>query len=310
VPTDYNEAGERYQYTAVGKGPGEATSRVLRPTALQFYEELEKAVRDRLRSNDAIALPAFACLQRFLSFLYYSRQFADNTSALYRLTPPPGSLLGAGLDEACMAFESLLFHGRAALDRLSFFVAAQVHRQSADKFSKLANVLANFSDKDPRASRARGCISDSLPYLEGLVLDTEDSSLRSALIHRRSIGEITTTAFTVHSLEDGRVLRFDHEIQRRPLVHSAQRLSQAVAYVVLNTLGAYINLGSGIAIDQCRPAWDNLTVCFTEYVDPDRAGPRFSVVKMLPDGFRIHTEHLRVEVLGFARKPVTEATEA
>jgi len=309
VPTDYNEAGERYQYTAVGKGAGEATYRVLRPTALQFYEELEKAVRDRIRSNDAISLPAFACLQRFQSFLYYSRLFADNTSALYRLTPPPGSLVGAGLDEACVVFESLLFHGRAALDRLSFFVAAQVHRQNVDKFSKLANVLANFSDKDPRASRTRGFISDSLPYLEGIVLDTEDSSLRSALVHRRSIGEITTTAFTVHSLKDGKVLRFDHELQRRPLVHSAQRLNQAITYAVLNTLGTYINLGSGIAIDQCRPAWDNLTVCFTEYVDPGKAGPRFSVVKMLPDGFRIHTEHLRPEVLGFARKPVAEAAE-
>jgi hypothetical protein len=79
-------------------------------------------------------------------------------------------------------------------------VASRVYEQkNADKFTKLHKVLQNFQGKDERAKSANAIISKSFPVFEGLIADSvKTQGLRSALIHRRSIGEVTTYGFTSH----------------------------------------------------------------------------------------------------------------
>ena len=207
----------------------------------------------------------------------------------------------ARIFKACIDFESLLFHGRAALDRLAFYLCSELYNQpNADKFGKLRNVLLNFNTKDAKAQKTLAFLETVLSSLEGILVDTGSGSLRSALIHRRSVSELTTVVYTVHRLGDGRILRFDCEVQKRPVFATSRTLTQSVTFLILNTLGLYLGEQTALALEECEPTWKNLSVSFSTFVDPTKAGPRVSVGKILPNGFLVITEHLRGDVFGAA----------
>lgn len=303
MQTDFNQQGQTYSHLAARRKVIDYG--VLQEAARNHLALLTERVSRNLAEADPkeekALLSIHACLQRFQSFLLQSSRIANHSQAVLRITPAPGEMISAAIDEACIDFESLLFHGRAALDRLTFYLCSQLYNQpKADKFSKLRNVLLNFSKKDPKAEKTLAFLDTILSSLEGTLVDTQFRSLRSALIHRCSVGEITTLAYTVHRLDDGRMLRFDYEVQKRPILATSRTLTQSVTFLVLNTLGLHSGEQMALALEECEPAWNNLSVSFSAFLDPTKAGPRVSVVKMLPTGFELITDHLREDVFDAA----------
>jgi len=304
METDFNKPGQIYDWCAVA--PARFDFGALKDGACDYLEQLRKHILEGLSTQDprkaGLAAGAHACLQCLAAVLFQSTRFAHYATELQKAVPPPGYLQGLSMSEACIDFASLLFHSRAALDRLTLFVAGEVHGQrNADRFSKLQNILANFRLKDQRAVAASEILQCQLASLQGLILDTERRSLRSALIHRSSFGEITVTSFTVQRLADGRIFRFDFELQSYPLIGSAQTLSRSVTFIVLNLLALYTGFPNQLSLTDCDVRWDNPAIHFSDFIDVSKAGPRFSVIKMLPDGFELVTRHLRPDVLKLAQ---------
>lgn len=96
-------------------------------------------------------------LDRLRAFLLQARRMREHESTLAsavriqrRIAGHTFQAVHAG-DEACADFESLLSHGRAALDRLTTLVATE-HGQRLDRFSRLQTLLEGAVPKTPRVN--------------------------------------------------------------------------------------------------------------------------------------------------------------
>ncbi len=285
---------------------------VMKPEAAEFLTKIHHTIsqywRDEESARHIEMKNLYGCLQRLHSFLFISKQLAQEVFRLYATpVPPPGAMIFAASDAISIYFESLLFHGRAALDRLTAYVAPVHKQQNCDKFSKLRNVLHNDAQKDNRAQHALNIIDVVLPIFQGILLDTDmTKALRSALIHRCSLGELTITGFTFHRLPDERLLLFDQEIRYGvkhpvfPLIHSAWLLCQYVPFVILNILAIYLEQHAQLTLEACAPLWQNRCVVFSQFITPENSGIRFTVIKVLPGRFTLITETLSPDVLTLA----------
>lgn len=246
------------------------------------------------------------CLGRLESFLLHVSRVADHGSRLLEgqlpgtggpsVPPVPGLSVALAAPEACADFESLLFHGRAALDRLTAFVSAE-HGERCNRFSRLPRVLKNFSGTDRRArvllqllQRAKG--------LEGILTDIDGrKSLRSLVAHQTSVVEGMRNGFTIHWLSARRVLIFDCEALGYPVLATSRLLAREVPFVVLNAVAIYLADDRTLSMSAFEPPWQNPTAVFTDYIDPKGNGPVLSVCRMNPDGFTMNRQHVRPAVL-------------
>jgi hypothetical protein len=261
------------------------------------------------------SLDAAGCLDRLKAFCLQVRRVASHARSLTRKRLPgqtdgsmagPDSMMLLAADEACFDFESLLFHARAALDRVTLFVSHRRGQQS-DRFSKLRRTLGNFASRDPCAQQMIAILGEA-PQIRGLLTDEDGSrALRSLVAHRCSLPEGRQIAFTVHSLGGNRRLIFDCEALDRPLLASAQQLNRDVPFVLLNGVSIYMGLPA-LPREEFLPTWQNPTCVFSDCVDRSGQGPRFSVGSVNPDGFSIETRTLRPSVRDHAIS-VDEATE-
>jgi hypothetical protein len=173
---DFNQQGQNYNYLALGQKAIDYG--ILQEPGRNLLSLLtEKVSRDLTEASpkeEKALLNIHACLQRFRSLLLQSSRIANHSQEALRIIPPPGAMLAAGIDDTCIDFESLLFHGRAALDRLTFYLCLQHYNQpNADRFSKLRNVMLNFNKEDPKARKTLDFLEEVLPSLEGILVDTE-----------------------------------------------------------------------------------------------------------------------------------------
>lgn len=279
---------------------------MLSPEPSALLEALRTLQAREYRAADANeqrrVLDAAGCLHRLEGFLFQLSRISGHANSLRawpndsaRLPrPDPGMMLALSADEACYDFEGLLFQARAALDRLTWFVAGR-HGQRCNRFTKLPAVLANFVQSDPRAEAALHVLGH-IDAFDGVLVDGEDSkALRSVVAHYSSVAEGRQIAFTIHLIDDGRRLIFDCEALGRPLLATAERLGVQVPFLVLNLVAIYSGV-EGVARDRFTSTWTNPSVSFSLYRDND-AGLKFTVANMLPDGFSVTTQTLKPEVL-------------
>lgn len=150
-------------------------------------------------------LDAAGCLDRLTAFLLQVSRIAKHAELLTRENLPdqPDNVqLIAGMvmiaaDEACFDFESLLFHARAALDRLTWFIVAR-HGQRSDRFSRLQNILNDFCVKDDRARQMLEVLEEANRFGGVLTDENNGKALRSLVAHRTSMSEGREISFTVH----------------------------------------------------------------------------------------------------------------
>jgi len=299
---DFNKKGHIYGFEA--SADGKENFGVLREAPFKFFCQLQNEISARHQQGDEtqkrLMVGAQGCLERLEAFLVQSNRMSKHhESVCSQVSPPPGSMVAFRDTIAIFDFEALLFHARALLDRITFFITKQIYNQSCDKPTKMRNVLSNFIKKDVRARRAIQVIDEAMPSLCGLLVDNEDGakSLRSHLIHKSTSGENSTCAFTIHSAPGNKAIRFDFEIRGTPIIGSAWKLSKYIPFMALNLLGIYLSLDAGVPRDECVPVWKNELKCFTEFIDGSACGPKFTMMKMYPSGVEINTRHLKESVL-------------
>jgi hypothetical protein len=297
-------ASDQIQYLAVTWGDDFG---VLPERARLYQERLAKHVGEAWASADAAGqrrlMAQSGVLNRLSGFLLQVRRMIDHrdafvaslADAIPNTTPDvvaaqPAIALAAR--EAITDFESLLFHGRAVLDQQTLAVARHYGQQTA-RFSRLQNVLSEFTAKSEEARRF-GEIVAGADRLAGVLTDLEDRSLRSLVTHRGTVDG----AFTMQLLADGRQLLFDAEAFGYGVLDTTKTLAAEVPFVTLNGVGIYVGLPELLSRDDCEPMWKNPTIRFDDWIDPTGSGSILRVVtRMLPNGFQLRSEHLRPEVL-------------
>jgi len=298
---NFNKKEQEYGYLAVGNE--ENNFGVLNEKAHNYFRQIQRIIYNKHNDGDKdqkrLMVGAQGCLERLESILILSNRLdVYNKSVCNQQHPSPGSFVGFKITNAMFDFESILFHSRALLDRITFFISKQIYNQDCDKPNKIINVLNNFVKNDNRASQAIQIVDDSMPAFLGLIIDNDnEKSLRSHLIHKSTIGENTTCVFTIHSAPGNKVLRFDYEVKGYPIIGSSWELSKFIPFYSLNLLGIYIGCDKTIALHDCIPIWKNNLIHFSNLIDETESGPKFSTVKMNPSGFEVNTSFLKPSIL-------------
>ena len=211
--------------------------------------------------------------------------------------------------------ESFLLQGVAMLDRLATFVYERYPYVKANGkayryYSQLHDFLNDHKSKHQELEKLLLLVTECNQYLAGILIsDGTQKTLRNYIAHQSSLAELSQEAFIFHVLEDGKVLRFDNEVLDSPLLASIRKVSTVLPYLMVQAIGILL---SGIITIQeytkikwiektdrmlFEPTWSNPTIYFKDYIDPHQTGPRFTVAQIRIDGFRIHSYHLREEIL-------------
>ncbi len=285
----------RSGYGALSEGAAESLEGLHR----QISSEWSAASESRRR----MLLAASGCLDRLDSFLLQVSRLAEHQDRLLheqiggvagRMPPVGNRIMVFKAADICTDFESLVLHGRAALDRLTLFVTGQHTHPATDRFSRLGNVLKNFG-KDEKARQVLELLDEAGEFA-GVLTDDGSGALRSLIAHKSGIVEGSRNAFTVHGLGDGRLLIFDCEALGYPVVATSHALASQVPFLVINTLASYLDVDR-LDAAAFQPNWENSTAVFSDFVVQEPTDLLLFVCRMQPDGYSQDTQYLRTEVL-------------
>ncbi len=284
---------------------------ILSPAAKALHEALRADIRARWDAGqpaDQARMDRIAgCLDKLAASLLQVcrlRSFDDHLVDIAKDLPSGRYVVLRG-DEACADLEALLLHGRACLDRLTWFVAGEFH-QACSSFRRLANVLANFQS-DARATRLLGVISEAQPWLHKIYVRLDSVvSLRDAVGHRQAITEGMRACFGIfRSMERALITDCEVEFARGEppfgLLSVAAESARYLPFVVLNAAACFLEKPP-IPLTECIPMWESRAVPITQYVIDEPEGSPLGpfqlqyAVRMLPSGFRLSSRNVRSEI--------------
>ncbi len=241
-----------------------------------------------------------ACLRKLDAVLLQARRIRDHHDALISAADtaraqvpadawppttggpkPPPSFAIAG-DDACSDFEALLLQTRAALDRLTFFVAPEYMQPNLDTWYKLPNVLADFAPRDARAKAVLDLFGVAF-WQRGIYRNLSDgtTSLRSYVAHRGAIAESISTYFAVSYLDPLRALVIDCESRSYPIFRTSWETAKYLPHLVLNTL-ATLTTGESLAVEAFGPEWNLRSVVLADFEGPCATAKIMVVSRMAP----------------------------
>ena len=142
--------GDTPQFGLLGDSPTRQWSRLKKSLSALWRTASEEEKARLIRISGCLDKLRTSLLQCHRLRQHHDQLFEDAAQQL-----PPGSAAYSG-DIACADFEGLLLQGRAALDRLTWFVTSEFGNPPSSSFRKLRNVLANFKDtREEAAHRTR-----------------------------------------------------------------------------------------------------------------------------------------------------------
>ncbi|MCH7795178.1 MAG: hypothetical protein IH900_08580 [Proteobacteria bacterium] len=255
---------------------------------LQVYRISQHA--ERLRRPDTM-----------IAMLPPQTEIQGDPNALQALASMPrtaGTMEGANMEDCCADFESLIFHGSAALDRLSKYLINAAH------FRKLKTRLDSGKSKYDHRGQRRQLLRESPSLSEVFLVRTGGAIYRDRLTHEQSLMEGINHSFTIHNLEPRKAIVFDCEAFGLPVLTTAWKLSKDLPFFILNLLSLEFAGWDKIDRSDFSPEWSNPAIDFREYLAEDDEGSlRFSLYRSQPKGFKIQEVSLRPEVLERAITP-------
>ncbi len=283
---------------------------LLGPKPVEQWDRIQKYLSSEWKSGDQGRLLAMSgCLDKLSTSLLQVHRIKDfhqellNTASMNLGKGPYAFLRG---EIACADFESLLLQGRAALDRLTWFVTWNFKGQNCDSFRRLGNVLENFQHKSHLAKNLLGLVRQVSPWTTRLLSSIErDDSLRDFVAHKGATTEKMTSCFGITFLDNQRAILFDCELDPFPLFKTSFEAVQYLSFTVLNTLAASIGHELlPLAEYECK--WRPKTAVFSEFVvsEPENSPltqNHLTVIKHThPDGFVIHTRNVKPDLFSHA----------
>lgn len=250
--TDFNKKGATIAYEAGTDIPTRFS--YLSPDAHRLQMSLYAASGQRPKdaTEEKSRAAALGCLERLSACLLQVEHLATEAAKIQEQCPQEmGQMLGVRAPEVLFDFEALLFHARSALDLVTFLVCRGVYGQQCDRFSKLANVAADFAPKDARAERLQSMVERVYTPLSGILVDQPTGRcLRSTLIHRSTVGELSQMGFTLHCPATGKRLALDTVLSDYALFNTTGLVGSHVAFFVLNALSIYVGDSTLLAVPQ------------------------------------------------------------
>ncbi len=242
---------------------------------------------------------ALGCLERLSACLLQVERLGTEAAKIQGQCPQEmGRMLGVRAPEVLFDFEALLFHARSVLDLVTFLVCRGVYGQQCDRFSKLANVAADFAPKDTRAELLQGIVERVYGPLSGILVDQPTGRcLRSTLIHRSTVGELSQVGFTLHCPAPGKRLAFDTVLSGYALFNTAALVGSHVAFFVLNALSIYAGDGRQLALPEASMKWSHHFVDYRQYETTDEEhSMSFTVWKPVPSGLILTPTKLSIAI--------------
>jgi len=294
---------KQFEYLAIG---GEVPHHgVLPQRAVEQYRSIQQYLTKEWRtSNESRQRWLWSingCLDKLSTTLMQVARMRDHHDQLISHArelqkAPPEAHIALAAQEACGDFESLLLQGRAALDRLTWFLAAEFN-QRCTRFSKLKKVLSNAGCQNPSAPILLNILDQAL-WLEGVFVDLGGlKALRSFVAHQGGISEAMDNCFGVSKVDTQTVLVYDCQSRNVPLLETSWQSAKFLSFVVLNSLSV-VTKQTIHDLNCYDPLWDNLTVVPSQYIRPRDTGLSLPLItRMIPDGFDVRTCYVDPAIL-------------
>lgn len=295
---NYNERGAKYEMHS--KAEVDYVVQLLNKNASLVYNKINNKVMSRYKHDTDVKKATesvFSIMECYRSFMFQALRMKIHEDNLYKNIPDDESMMVMSSFEASTDFESLLYHARSALDRMTTFLATKYH-QKTDKINKLLPVLANFEHNDIEAKKTLEVLRRAIPLIQGLLINAPDNStsLRSSLAHRNSHTDLVNTYFTIHRTES-KILRFDQEFNGYPMLISSNKLIQYVSYIILNTVNFYLGKRTHLNISECKPTWNARCIHATEYISNNPEDSiAFTFPMLTPTSVKLNTLFLHKSV--------------
>lgn len=289
---NYTKKGHTFQYYAEGQDIKEHN--ILTDKASALLSNIKDSISKKHMSGDSHLknqmISAMGCIDKLRSCLLYSKRISKYTNDILNSFPQNESSMFLILNDSILAdYESFIFHSRAMLDRLTFFVCKQIFNQSCDRFPKFKNCILN-SKKDNKTQDIINILDECTPNFIGILIDNNNQrSLRSLLIHKSTIIENTQCVFTIHYQASDKIFVFDYNILNYPLFGSTWNITKYLVFTVLRILSICFEIKNDIIADQCEPLWNNIFIDYNEFLTNDNDAFDLSVGKMNPSGVEIKT---------------------
>ena len=273
---------------------------ILQKNVIDFSDEIEGKIAscNQCQGKKMLAEASLGCFERFRGCIMQISRISHHEIQIRDRSPQTiGEASFVRGAEVLTDFESLLFHGRGTIDRLTFFITKQIYGQCCDEYPKLVNVLNNFTS-DSRATALVDIVLAANSFFEGVLFDAppDKKSLRSHLIHKSTAGENTHTLFTLHYIAPNKRIAFDSILGDYPLFKTTMNLGRALSFVVLNTLSLYIGNGDTLPIDDFNLKWKSKFVDYRDYISESHTNNRFTLLETTPSGCILSPVSLRPEI--------------
>ena len=308
---DYNVAGVNYAMMAqkIRSMPQGGMTDSARDYYLSVLRVVAKLDRNKNQDNSIIN-DACGCTHHFEAFLYQMLAFLSHIEAIDKIkngqiSPSypvtiiteesnkenlfPPLLIGVSARNIEFDFMILLLISVALLERLSVF-ASNLLLGSECNFYNLRKNLAQ--SKDARATKIIACLDIALPSISNILITGSAKSLRNRLAHLSSVPELLNSVLTIHLLDHGKILVFDHDIAGYPVFCTARSINMAVPFIALNIISILISHDSnhelivGTAdiqnppLSLFEPEWLNPAIDRRKY--ENTSGPQIAVTFLRP----------------------------
>ncbi len=310
--------GQQITYLALGGDvPHHA---LLRKVPVEQWDALQKNLTARWKASDdpltrRRITDLSGCLEKLSATLLQGRRlrrYHDDLLCQAKLMKAgPADAAALRGSEACADFEGLLLQGRAALDRLTWFVSHEF-KNPCQSFRRIKNVLADFAEKDKAAAELLTIVTATEPWFDGTFGKLESPhSLRDIVAHHHALIEGTRTCFAVIRVAPDRALLIDCEVQlpglgsQLPVLKTAHQAIQHIAFLVLNAVGVFLEVPR-VGLGEYESLWDNRSVALSEYVQVNPTGSPLgpytlsTVRRMTPAGLEFGTDNVDMSVFEFA----------
>lgn len=298
-------------YLALGV-KSDATYNMLSKRTEALFSELRQYLASQWPSaglHDQRRLQSISgCLEKLSAFLMQAYRMRKYHDALVDLAQKFNQFGDAALAspmafsktgrEECADFECLLLQARAALDRLTWFIAEQF-KQSCSSFSSIENVLSN--SMDPQAPKILKIVRKAEHLELSLVGPGNPDPLRDFVAHKGAALEIMNHCFSVYYFGQNRVLISDCEVGDAqgslPVLKTAHDLSVDLPYVVLNSLAVVCDLKT-VSRKWFSPNWQLVSAVFSDFVTDEDTGFQMRVTKrMTPSDVVAANRNVKREIL-------------
>lgn len=319
--TDYNQAGQNYQALTVGAnwdGYGQISTE-----AAVYFQEL---LREGNSRKNPVADKILGLFDRLKSTLYHSHLATSHLKIMtgpedyYFMSLPkemrePPYMLVYRNSELNFEIEAILFSIGAALDTFANICRAEIN--GFDKsprhtyFSNVKKSLRAAVRDDFRANLLERLISECEATF------AEPRKIRNLVAHETGFQEQISVDYVFHSLDDGRLLRFDLEIEGRPFTRTVRELVWTLTYLIAGAARIFLTVDRRRVAEQelfdawdvertmFEPAWENALLGWRDYRAPNGQGILFTISKLGARNVTLEQVHLNEDILSLAQHPAS-----